>query len=335
MLIPWNTDVPIYHFPFVTIALIVINSCAFFVTLQIEEPELWMLAFGDGLHPVQWVSSAFMHADIMHLVGNMIFLWGFGLVIEGKLGWWCFALVYLGLATIESAIVQACMQHQPGYALGASAAINGLLAMSLIWAPRNEINCIGIFGFRIMHLDIPILVFVSLYVGWELVEAWLGDFAISSPMLHLAGALPGFALGIVLLKLGAVDCENWDIFAVIDGREGYAKSRKADPKKTAAKQKQLALARKPPRASSTSCWPKAARSRRWHSIGALTLRTRTGSSRSHSSWHLSKSCTSSNCGRNRYRPWQLICVPRRIRPRECPYRWPRFCWCMRSGPDGP
>lgn len=243
MLIPWNTDAPIYHFPFVTIALIVVNTAAFFAALQSDEPERWMLAFGDGLHPVQWVSSAFMHADIVHLLGNMIFLWGFGLVIEGKLGWWRFALIYLGLATIQSAIVQACMQHQPGYALGASGAIYGLLAMSLIWAPRNEIHCVGIYGFRIMHLDIPILAFVSLYVGWEVVIAWLGDFAISSAMLHLAGALPGFALGILLLKLGAVDCENWDIFAVIGGREGRAKARKADPKKVAAKRRHLADAR--------------------------------------------------------------------------------------------
>ena len=42
MLIPWNTDAPIYHFPFVTIVLIVINTVVFFATLQSEAPEQWM-----------------------------------------------------------------------------------------------------------------------------------------------------------------------------------------------------------------------------------------------------------------------------------------------------
>ena len=237
MLIPWNTDAPIYHFPFVTIGLIAINTVAFFAATQSEDPEQWMLAFGEGLQPYQWVTSVLMHEDLGHLLGNMIFLWGFGLVIEGKLGWWRFLMVYLGLGIVQCAVIQAGMQHRSGYALGASGAIYGLLAMALIWAPRNEMNCIGLFGFRVMHLDISILTFVTLYVAWELVALWLNDFAISSAMLHLAGALPGFALAIALLKWGVVDCENWDLFAVLANREGTAKVRRPDPRKAAAKQK--------------------------------------------------------------------------------------------------
>ena len=107
---------PIYHFPFATIGLIVVNAAAFGTTIAHEHPEEWMLAFGQGLHPVQWITSAFLHADIMHLVGNMIFLWAFGLVIEGKLGWWRFLIVYLGLAAFESAVVQLCMLGGEGYA---------------------------------------------------------------------------------------------------------------------------------------------------------------------------------------------------------------------------
>ncbi len=38
----------------------------------------FVLAFGDGLHPVQWISNIFLHAGFMHLVGNMVFLCPFG-----------------------------------------------------------------------------------------------------------------------------------------------------------------------------------------------------------------------------------------------------------------
>ena len=73
------------------------------------------------------------------------------------------------------------MQHQAGLCVGGVGRIYGLLAMSLIWVLRNEMNCVGLFGFRPFHLDISILAFVTLYVGLEVVTAWLNDFAISSP----------------------------------------------------------------------------------------------------------------------------------------------------------
>ncbi len=58
----------------------------------------------------------------MHLVGNMFFLWGFGLVVEGKLGWWRFLLLYLTIGAIYSVIIQTSMLGATeGGALGASA----------------------------------------------------------------------------------------------------------------------------------------------------------------------------------------------------------------------
>jgi membrane associated rhomboid family serine protease len=237
MIIPWNTDAPLYHFPFATIGLIVVNTAVFIATFGSEDPEPWMLAFGQGLEPQQWLTNVFMHADIGHLVGNMIFLWAFGLVIEGKLGWWKFLLVYLGLGAFESAVSQVYMLNGTGFALGASGAIYGLLAMALIWAPRNEMNCIGIFGFRPFHFDLPIVSFVALFVGWEVFAAWYANFEMSSAVLHLAGALPGFAVATIMLKLGLVDCENWDVFAVWQDREGQAPRVKIDPRNAAAKER--------------------------------------------------------------------------------------------------
>jgi len=90
MLIPLNTDAPLYHYPFGTIGLIVANLGCFALTgfgTDSAALEPWALQYGEGLSPVQWFSSAFAHAGVMHILGNMFFLWGFGLVVEGKLGW--------------------------------------------------------------------------------------------------------------------------------------------------------------------------------------------------------------------------------------------------------
>jgi membrane associated rhomboid family serine protease len=63
-----------------------------------------LLQYGAGLKPWQWMTSIFMHAGIGHLLGNMIFLWAFGLIVEGKIGWLPFTLLYLAIGCGQSAL---------------------------------------------------------------------------------------------------------------------------------------------------------------------------------------------------------------------------------------
>lgn len=266
MIIPLGTDAPIYHFPFATVGMIVVNVLLFLfgpaivvdpsssiaeaearqarvdaggdpdfaLDEEFQEPEFspYMLALGTGLHPLQWVTHNFLHLDIFHLIGNMIFLWAFGIIVEGKIGWWKFLLVYLGIGTIHGAAVQAvCLAlPEPTAGAGASAIIYGLLAICMVWAPKNDISC---FVFFIMFLrifanmyDIPILWFVAFYLGWEVVTLFLqagihGGLPVGSALGHVSGAVWGLLVGLVMFKLRWVDCEHWDIFAVLQRREGH------------------------------------------------------------------------------------------------------------------
>ena len=138
LLLPYGTDAPVYYWPFTTVGLIVVNVLVFASAGCPEQVEPYVLAFGDGLHPVQWISNAFLHAGFFHLLGNMVFLWCFGLIVEGKLGWYKTLAVYLGIAAAQSAIAQIIMLGGHGGALGASGAIFGFMAMSLIWGPRTK-----------------------------------------------------------------------------------------------------------------------------------------------------------------------------------------------------
>ena len=99
-LIPINTDAPLYHFPYATIGLIVINSICFVATgfaLNEKLLEPWLLQYGEGLNPLEWIPAAFAHAGLTHLLGDMFFLWGFGLVVERKLGWRRFIPLFLDM----------------------------------------------------------------------------------------------------------------------------------------------------------------------------------------------------------------------------------------------
>ena len=198
-----------------------VNTAVFAVTAHWEPEDLfpWCLAFGDGLHPVQWLTNNFLHGGFMHLAGNMVFLWSFGLVVEGKLGWTKFLPWYLGICLVYGLLVQLIMLGGFGWALGASGAIFGLMMMCLVWAPKNEFSCVLLLG-RIFTFDMPIMAFAFVYLALQFGEAALEHFSMSTPMLHLTGAAVGAVPAFLLLKTGAVDCEGWDLLTVWAGRQG-------------------------------------------------------------------------------------------------------------------
>lgn len=244
-MIPIGTDAPIYHWPFATVGVIAATVGASIAAWSVGEEAAapWMLTYGEGLHPLQWLSYNFLHADILHLAGNMIFLWTFGLIVEGKVGALAFLAMYIGLGVIEGALVQAAMLgvESQQAALGASGAICGLIGVGLVWAPRNEVSVLLIyfFGFmlRVRQFDWPVIGFAALYFAWQIFNGvfslmmmtGMGRFVIATEGLHLIGALLGFGLGTLLLKSNLVDCEGWDLFT--RGLSGRAPTKAAAKKK--------------------------------------------------------------------------------------------------------
>lgn len=220
MIFPYNTDAPIYYRPIATIALILLNTLVF--AFQVANPdacEPFLLRLGDGIHPVQWLSSIFMHADPIHLIGNMVFLWSFGLVVEGKIGPWKTLLIYFGIGIFESALGQFIMLYaEPSFALGASAAIFGFMGLCLIWAPMNCMECFFLFGVRVFFFETSILVMVGLYIALQILAVFLTAGHYSGEFAHLSGAIFGIIIGIVMVKAQMVDCEYWDIFSVWAGQ---------------------------------------------------------------------------------------------------------------------
>ncbi|MEI8317441.1 MAG: rhomboid family intramembrane serine protease [Planctomycetia bacterium] len=226
---PYATDAPIYHRPIATIGLIVANILVFLAVgggPTEQNAHLW-LAWGDGLHPLQWLSSNFVHGDFFHLAGNMIFLWVFGLVVEGKIGWWRFLACYLGVGVGQAMVEQVLTLSLQGANVrsgGASSAIFGIMAMAAIWAPVNEITC-GYFAglgwmIRTGTFDVTIGLWAAGFVGLNLLQLLWGSM---TGLLHLMGAALGAPLAILLLKTGFVDCEGWDAFTIQrNGRPSYS-----------------------------------------------------------------------------------------------------------------
>ncbi len=178
------------------------------------------LEYGAGLKPWQWLTSIFMHADFFHLLFNMLALWAFGLVVEGKVGGLVFLAIYLGIGVFQSGVEQTFMMMAgPGVSLGASAAIFGILGIAIVWAPRNDFDVFWSFGFHAGSIEVPILIYGFLQFLFEGVSIALGRFGMSSGLMHLMGMALGIAVGLVWLRRRWVDCEGWDLINVMQGKE--------------------------------------------------------------------------------------------------------------------
>ncbi len=229
ILIPVSTDAPIYHFPFGTIALIVTNVLVYFATgAHLHEAiDAYGLHHGAGFTPIQWVTSNFIHAGFFHVVGNMIFLWGFGIIVEGKIGWFQFIPVYIGIGVLECILEQAIFGYSGGVSYGASAIIFGLMVISLIWAPQNEFTVFLWIFIRFWIFDISVVAFAVLNLMISFVRMFLIHMMgspMNSELLHLLGAGIGGVFGFVYLKTKLVDCEGWDIISVMTGNTPNSES---------------------------------------------------------------------------------------------------------------
>ena len=107
-----------------------------------------------------------------------------------------------------------------GRCLGASGVIFSLMAISLVWAPKNEMHIVGFLFYRAVSFDVTIMVFSLWYLALNILELLLSKFEMGSSGLHMVGCVIGFTVGVVFLRMGWVDCEKWDLFSVLSGKYG-------------------------------------------------------------------------------------------------------------------
>ena len=141
------------------------------------------------------IGHMFLHANFLHLAGNMLFLWLFGNAVCAKVGnlWYPLIFIVVGLAAGAAQLLLS-----PAAAIGASGAINGVVGMYVIFYPLNEISCLYRFIFRYGTFAVS---GVWLILMWLAFDIWgvaskgegIAYFA------HLGGFAGGFVLASMLL----------------------------------------------------------------------------------------------------------------------------------------
>ena len=210
-MIPYKDDNPGKTIPFVTIALIALNIIVFIMQImsRSEEKEL-VYAFGaipqylvspsaavQPIHP--WLTlftAMFMHGGLLHIGGNMLYLWIFGNNVEDFLGHGKYLLLYL-LWGVFAAMGHTLLNSSSEVPMiGASGAISGVLGAYMVLYPRARVHTLIFLGFFVQTVRIPALIVIGFWAIIQVVNGLVAQGINQGGVAwfaHVGGFLAGLA----------------------------------------------------------------------------------------------------------------------------------------------
>jgi len=150
-------------------------------------------------------SSMFMHGSILHLGGNMLFLWIFGNNVEDSMGPVKFILFYLlgGVAALAGQIIIEPNAAVP--TIGASGAVAAVLGGYILLYPRARVVTLILIIFFFTIIELPAMLILGF---WFLQQVAFGYFDLANPAGGGGGVayfahIGGFVFGLLAIKLFA------------------------------------------------------------------------------------------------------------------------------------
>lgn len=155
------------------------------------------------------LTAMFLHANVIHLGGNMLYLWVFGGNLEARLGhvWYLLFYIVCGLVAAAAQIAfSVYAQETSEPILGASGAIAGLLGAYLVFFPGAKVRTVIFFGFFLLA-RLAAFVVIGFFIVLQVVEATLAIDAIQHGQgqasgvaffAHIGGFIVGMLLGLLI-----------------------------------------------------------------------------------------------------------------------------------------
>lgn len=208
MLIPYRVDVSIRRWPIANLVILGLLLICYRLEIaqlpgHIQNIVPFVLTRDK---PFGLIGYIFLHEDIVHLAGNMLFLWVFGNAVCVRVGNLAYFFIFLGLGAVAG-LAHLSLSNAP--AIGASGAINGVVGMFLVWFPTNYISVFYLWPFGIGVFRAPSYWMILLWLVFDILGAALGWGGVAY-WAHLGGFAVGFGLAIFLLKLGLVRMEPYE-----------------------------------------------------------------------------------------------------------------------------
>jgi membrane associated rhomboid family serine protease len=216
-MIPIRDRNPSGTFPYVTIGIIVINIFIFLYELSLGS-DLGVFLHQYGVVPIKvthyyrsfdltlmdtffpFLSSTFLHAGFIHLIGNMWFLWIFGDNIEDKLGHVKYFGFYILCGVIASSVHVFFNSRAEIPCVGASGAIAAVLGAYMVTFPRARVTTVVPIFFFLQIIELPAVVVIGF---WILIQFFSGAVSLTASTSDGGGVawwahVGGFMSGIIL-----------------------------------------------------------------------------------------------------------------------------------------
>ena len=219
--------------PWVNYTLIALNVIIFIATDAVD--DLTGRSLGDhfksrwvldptALELRQFFTYQFLHGDVWHLLGNMLFLWVFGNSVNSKMGQLPYLFFYLA-SGVFAGVGFAKTTHNP--CLGASGAIAGVTTAFLVLFPRANVTVFYWLWFYLGTMQIQALMLIGAkIIMWDNVLApriSAGEYTGVAYSAHIAGYVFGFFWSGLMLLIRALPRDQYDIAALI--RRAYQRQQ--------------------------------------------------------------------------------------------------------------
>ena len=219
-MIPISDDPgPRRRFPFVNYALILINVAVFIA--EVVYGQCFQFAFSSIPYAITHnaeatlqgcpygqpqpvyitlLTSMFLHANLLHIAGNMLYLWIFGDNVEDRLGHIGYLIFYLFCGLVASGAQILVDPNSQLINLGASGAIAGVLGAYLVFYPGSRVRSLIFLGIFVTFTTLPSLVVIGLWFVLQLVS---GLQSLNPDMVQSGGVayfahVGGFVAGLVI-----------------------------------------------------------------------------------------------------------------------------------------
>ncbi len=151
--------------------------------------------------PVTFITHMFMHGGFGHLLGNMVFLWLVGCMLEMGGGRIFYSVSYL-LAGFCSVLAFWLMYpNSPIPLVGASGAISGMMGAFTILYCRRKVKIFYSLGFYFNYLETRAIYLLPIWVGLEFWQLFFGGMSNVAYMAHIGGLVSGSLIGFFNLKV--------------------------------------------------------------------------------------------------------------------------------------
>ena len=210
-MIPLRDIIPSRTTPYVTISLISLNVLVFLYELSLGRAvDAFTLYFGLVPAAFSWVTvftSMFLHGGILHVAGNMLYLWIFGDNVEDRMGHGRFLVFYL-LCGVAAALAQTITAPDSVVPMvGASGAIAGVMGAYFVLYPKSRIVTLIPLFFFFQVIEVPAILFLGIWfvmqflsgVGSIVTTAGGGSAGGVAFWAHVAGFVAGIS-GVIVFR---------------------------------------------------------------------------------------------------------------------------------------